>query len=174
MSVNISLFEKINSLASAYKILDWIGIFFADYLLYIALAIILVILFIKRTRLMAVAIVISMFLSRIIITEPLKQIFHHARPYVTLENVRKLISENNDYASFPSGHASIFFAIAMAIYFFDRKLGIFSFIIAILVGLSRIYVGVHWPIDVFSGAVVGIISGIIIHKFVIIPLIKRL
>jgi undecaprenyl-diphosphatase len=171
---NLFLFEKINNLASVYRALDWAGIFFADYLLYIVLGAALIILFIKRTRLMGVGIAVSVFISRIIITEPMKQIFHHARPYVVLENVRKLVTESGDYLSFPSGHAAIFFAIATAIFLFNRKLGIFSFSIALLVAVSRVYVGVHWPIDVVGGALVGIISGIIVNKFIIVPLIKRL
>ena len=173
-TVNGTLFEKINNLASVYKVLDWAGIFFADYLLYIIIAAILVILFVKRTRLMAIAITVSIFISRLVITEPLKQILHHPRPYIVLENTRKLISESGDYLSFPSGHAATFFAIAIAVYFFDRKLGILSFIIALLVGVARVYVGVHWPIDIVVGALIGIISGIITHKYIIVPLIKRL
>ncbi|MDP2934548.1 MAG: hypothetical protein Q8N59_02170, partial [bacterium] len=67
---NVFLFEKINNLASVYKALDWAGMFFADYLLYIVIAAILVILFMKRTRLMAVSITVSIFISRLVITEP--------------------------------------------------------------------------------------------------------
>ncbi len=171
---NAFLLEKINGLASSYAELNKIAIFFADSLLYIVLAIIFIILFIKSTRLIGVAVAVSVFISRIIFTEPLKQIFHQARPYIVLDNINKLVNEHSDFSSFPSGHAAIFFAIATAIFLLNRKLGIFSYIIAALVAISRVYVGVHWPIDVIVGAVIGIVSGIITYRFIILPLLKRL
>jgi undecaprenyl-diphosphatase len=147
--------------------LDFVGVFFAEYLLYIIGIAFVVILFIKKTRLMAISIAVTTFLARIVIAEPLKRIVHLARPYISLDNVKKLISENGDHLSFPSGHATIVFAIAVAIYFFNKKWGIIAFVIAILVGISRIFVGVHWPIDILGGAVIGIFSGMIVNKFII-------
>ena len=165
--MNIWVFEKINGIANVSKILDFVGIFFADYFLYI-LGIILVVLFIwKRNRLMVISAAISVILSRLIITEIIRYFYHYPRPYVVLEAAKKLIAENQDYASFPSGHAAIFFAIAMAIYFFNKKLGIVFFVGAVLIGLARIFVGIHWPSDVLGGAIIGIISGIIINKLII-------
>lgn len=65
--------------------------------------------------------------------------------------------------SFPSGHTSSAFTFAMAITMVLRKksVSIPAFIFAFLMGLSRIYVGVHYPTDVIVGAVVGIIYALI-------------
>jgi len=152
--MNAIIFQTINNFANTSKLLDFVGIFFAEYLLYIIGIAFVVILLIKRTRLMAISIAVSVFLARIVIAEPIKRIFNVTRP-------------NGEPFSFPSGHATIVFAIAMAIYFFNKKWGIVTFIIAILVGISRIFVGIHWPIDILGGAVIGILSGIIVYKFII-------
>ncbi len=65
--------------------------------------------------------------------------------------------------SFPSGHTSSAFTFAMAITMVLKKKGvaIASFIFAFLMGVSRIYVGVHYPTDVIVGAFVGIVYALI-------------
>ncbi|MBQ7838479.1 MAG: phosphatase PAP2 family protein [Clostridia bacterium] len=65
--------------------------------------------------------------------------------------------------SFPSGHTSSAFTFAMAITLVLKNKGaaIASFIFAFLMGISRIYVGVHYPTDVIVGAVVGILYAVI-------------
>ena len=158
------IFQQINSFANTSKIIDFVGVFFADYLLYVVAIFFLVLLFVSKTRLMTISVGVSVLLSRFIITEPIKRIFHTARPYVDMDNVKKIVEENADYYSFPSGHTAIFFAIAMTVFYFNKKWGIVAFVIAILVGISRIYVGVHWPLDVVAGALIGILSGIVVNS----------
>src|SRR5690606_12051881 len=61
----------------------------------------------------------------------------------------------------PSDHAVLFFALAMCIFFTHRKLGVLLLLHALLiVGLPRVYIGVHFPSDVAVGAVVGIVMAL--------------
>ena len=64
-----------------------------------------------------------------------------------------------DSFSFPSNHASNTFALAAFISYNYRKLAIPSFLIAILVGYSRIYLTTHYPTDVLAGAAWGMLLG---------------
>ena len=153
------LFQKINGLVYVSKILDWMGIFLADYFQYILVTILLVFLFwpqkdIIKNRLMVLSAAISVVLSRLVITEIIRFFYQHPRPNF------------EDFDSFPSGHAAFFFALAMGVWFFNKKLGVWFFIGAILMGIARIFVGVHWPSDILAGAVIGIVSAIIVYKFI--------
>jgi undecaprenyl-diphosphatase len=100
--------------------------------------------------------------SAYLVTFILKTLIHASRPFVLLSNIHPLVAET-PYDSFPSGHATAFFALAMAIYLYDKKWGTVFFIIAILVSLSRVIAGVHFPIDVVVGAVIGILISYIAH-----------
>lgn len=161
--MDLYLFEKINGLVFTSKVLDYIGMFFADFCQYVIGAMIIVLLLWKKNRIMVLSAAISVFLSRLVIAEIVKIIVQRARPYMVLETANKIINENADFKSMPSGHAAIFFALAMAIYFYNKKLGIFLFASAILISLARIFCGVHWPSDILVGAIIGIISAIIIN-----------
>jgi undecaprenyl-diphosphatase len=62
--------------------------------------------------------------------------------------------------SFPSSHAANCFALATVISVFYRRRGWIAFLPAVLVAFSRMYVGVHWPVDVLAGCVIGILCGL--------------
>jgi membrane-associated phospholipid phosphatase len=93
----------------------------------------------------------------------LKDIFMIPRPFITL-HLTPVVYETN--FSFPSNHASFFAALAVATLFLNKRLGIFVSICAILIGLSRIVLGVHTPLDVFAGFCLGsLISFFFIKMF---------
>ena len=60
-------------------------------------------------------------------------------------------------SSFPSGHTSSSFACAFVLSRLAPRLTVPLFVLATLIGVSRIYVGVHYPLDVLAGAVLGIL-----------------
>lgn len=60
-------------------------------------------------------------------------------------------------SSFPSGHTSTSFACAYVISRLEPRLTIPVFVLAALIGFSRVYVGVHYPLDVVAGAIFGLI-----------------
>jgi len=68
-------------------------------------------------------------------------------------------------SSFPSGHATGAFSLATVVAAKYRKLAIPAYLGATVIGLSRIYLGRHYPSDVAAGAALGVASGILVIKF---------
>ena len=92
----------------------------------------------------------------------LKDFFHTARPFDLLSGISSVFSETG-YA-FPSGHATTFAALAFAIFFFHKKVGYIFMFFALLIGLARIIAGVHFPIDILGGFILGgIVSSLVAY-----------
>lgn len=84
-------------------------------------------------------------------------IFYFAeRPFVNLQ-FDPLIDVEED-ASFPSRHTAIMSSIAFSYLYFKSKWAVFLLLLMLWVGISRIYVGVHYLSDILGGFIVGIIS----------------
>lgn len=80
----------------------------------------------------------------------LKMLLGTSRPFVNLPVGSTLLTYSGNDA-FPSSHATFLFALAAAVYFYNRTLGTISFAVAILVSASRVATGLHWPIDIAGG-----------------------
>jgi len=83
----------------------------------------------------------------------LKILFHTERPFTLFQNVAPLLSQN-DYA-FPSGHSAVFMALALSLFFIHKKAGYVFMTFSVLIGLSRIVAGVHFPVDILGGFALG-------------------
>lgn len=83
--------------------------------------------------------------------------YHRLRPFEVYPTgeVNLLFYTPTD-PSFPANMVAVAFAFAMGTWLLNRKLGWILFIPAVLVGFARIYVGVHFPLDVIAGAAIGI------------------
>lgn len=107
---------------------------------------------------------LSVILSFGIIKSALNYFFFRPRPFV-VSGFTPLINPAGD-ASFPSGHAIIFFVLATLMFFWiDRKWGWWFFAGAILIVIARVATGVHYPVDVVAGAAIGFITPFLLKYF---------
>jgi undecaprenyl-diphosphatase len=103
----------------------------------------------------------------------LKNKFMRLRPYDYLEMVNTHGLFWDDF-SFPSGHTTAIFSICTTIAMNMPEYLRLFFVIAIIIGISRIYIGVHYPSDVLIGAMIGFGTAILVHKYLFFTWIQLL
>lgn len=111
-------------------------------------------------------------LIALVATNILKQAFHTARPFV-LEGITPLTFTIPSDAAFPSSHTAMAFALSITIWLHDRKVGWIYLIWALFVGIARILANVHYPIDIWGGAILGIVTAFILERVHLFNFIKR-
>jgi len=123
-------------------------------------------LFLLRGRRGAVGLVVLMLtiaVSDQVSAHVLKPLFRRPRPAVTLRNVMPLFGVRHSY-SFPSVHATNFFAAAPVTAAVFPEGTVFVYAYAAAVSISRIYVGDHYPFDTMAGAALGLFIGLMGRK----------
>ncbi len=85
-------------------------------------------------------------------------VFARVRPFHASADVRLLVQPPASVYSFPSSHASVAFAVAFALLYGDVTIGLIALLMAVFVAFGRVAVGVHYPTDVFAGALLGYIA----------------
>lgn len=92
-------------------------------------------------------------------------LWFRARPFDALIDAKELLFHRPTY-SFPSDHATFLFTLAFGFYAFQyRKAGNWFLTGAILVSFARVATGLHWPTDIFAGALLGFITVWLVQKF---------
>lgn len=139
-------------------------------ILYVALWILLMWKGGKKGRIIGLLLIPLITLSDQLSSSVLKKLIERPRPchYIDgvriVEHLRLLVDCGSGY-SFPSSHAVNNFAAATFFSYYYRKWITVFFSIAGIIGFSRIYVGVHYPADVFCGAVVGVLCAALVIIF---------
>ena len=127
----------------------------------------------KRTRMFTITLLVTLLVAGTIV-QVAKRVFRRPRPCNALDGVHALHGKLTDF-SFPSGHAAGCFAFAgfiITVLLTKRADGsspqtahylgaALSLCVACAVAFSRLYLGAHWPLDVFGGAVIGFTVGIV-------------
>jgi undecaprenyl-diphosphatase len=117
--------------------------------------------------------IFTVILTDFISSDIIKKIIYRPRPCNDLEfvgQVRLLASYCGANSSFTSSHAANHFGLATFLSissqnFFKKNIYYILFFWAFTIIFAQVYVGVHYPIDVFAGAIVGILAGFLMAKF---------
>lgn len=118
---------------------------------------------------------IGVLLATMVI-RPLSEVLDLRPPSDTAPHIVLLLHRTGDTTS-PSTHATIAGATALGLFLVRRSLGVVAGVAAILMGLSRLYVGFHYPSDAVAGLVLGAVVsaiGFVLVKGLLVQLVTRL
>lgn len=131
---------------------------------FIWIALTLACLVFAKTRRTGVLLTFSLLLNFLVNNLLLKNLVARTRPYEAVEGLHRIIEAQSDF-SFPSGHTGCSFAAAVVLFVMcPRKVGVPAMVLAVLITLSRLYVGVHFPTDVLVGALIGTAAALLVCR----------
>lgn len=165
VSLDERLFFLINGLAGASEALDrFMKLMVGEYFIPVAMVMVLLVMWFlgkdlrareRNQRAVWCALIGVGFASAFV--EILNIFYDRLRPYEVYPGDVTLLFHLSDDPSFPANAAAVGFAFAMGAWFGNRKAGYLLFLLAILWSFARVYVGVHYPLDVIGGAAIGIV-----------------
>lgn len=164
-----NLFLSINNFSGEFPILDIaVRLVVNEYFVPVTLALVILYIWFKKDKVrigargVLVIAVLSVGLVNLII-QISNAFIIRARPFDTMD--AKMLFYRPTDPSFPSNAAAVGFALAISIFLVNKKLGVFSILLASFYGFSRVYAGVHFPGDVLVGATAGIASVLFVSRF---------
>lgn len=137
-------------------------IFLAKYLTYFLLLVLPFFWF--RGHRLAVFKTVAAMIAAFAVSELLKHYFYLPRPFVA-GGFAPLIPHEPD-GSFPSSHLSSLAALTVLVYIQDKRWGVLVFLGALMVGLGRVWSGVHYWFDIAGGLLLGTLIALVANKVV--------
>lgn len=167
LTLDKTLFLFINN-AFANPVLDLLFINITYLGSTLLLVFIAVLLLLNRQKKPALSLLIGLAINVVLILI-LKSFIARPRPEIGA----RIITQSQE-SSFPSGHAANAFMAAGILGKYFSKFIFAFYILAILVGISRIYAGVHYPLDVLAGLVIGVIVNLAVQKLPVEKWIEKI
>ena len=174
-NIDQSIFAFLNSFTNHNGFADWLFAFFARDLIYILILLVPILIWrYERSRggrvYFTLLTLLSLTFSEIILIF-FRYFYNNPRPFDAIEGLEPIISHVST-PSFPSGHMMFLIPLALVIYYLRPKIGVWFIVGTLVMGISRVIVGVHWPLDILGGF---ILDGIAFYaaKFVLEKRIKR-
>jgi len=163
--MDITIFNALHSWAGIATIGDWLAVVGAKYLPWgVGLAMFSLAFrdraTVKRIENLVFA-ALAVLVARGVVTELIRYLLPRERPFVAL-GFEPLV-EQSLTSALPSGHAATLFALAAAAWFMNHRWGYWLGAFALVNGIARVVVGVHWPLDILVGAAVGIVSALLMR-----------
>ncbi|MCU5376189.1 undecaprenyl-diphosphatase [Bacillus cereus] len=167
--MNYTVFQWFNNFAGSSKLLDTLMIAITNSAVYVAILFMFILWFNNGKKVNAIKkqyTVLYTTLSVIIallVNVVIHAVYYHPRPFVS-HDVHQLVPHAAD-SSFVSDHSVLVFSIAFVFLLRGEKLKYIALIWAVLVGVSRMYVGVHYPLDILGAAFLTFItSGLVVQS----------
>ena len=164
--VDLYLFNLIHGHAKKSRILDFFAIFLAEYAGYALVVVLLLYAFMAAHWQIFFIPMAAGVTGRFLMAEAIYFLYQRKRPVEVL-SINSLIKTPN-HPSFPSGHASFFFALSFTLFLFNAPLALIFITVSFLISLARIFCGVHWPSDILGGIFFALIPFLVIYASLII------
>ncbi|HAT68653.1 MAG: hypothetical protein A2481_02965 [Candidatus Yonathbacteria bacterium RIFOXYC2_FULL_47_9] len=165
--VNEQIFRIFNDLAGQNTFLDLFLVFLSNWFGYLLLGGLIIFLVFHKDKKQGARdlfVVLAAAIAAYVFSKVIKMLVPNPRPFEVLTEAHVLYTHGGG-DSFPSGHATFYMSLAASLFFYHRKLALVYFLGALIIGLARIAVGVHWPFDILSGWILGAIIGASVYYF---------